>query len=134
MRVVVTKGGGWTYAELPVELGQIIELRGFRGDPNLLKHGYVMEIEGKIEERHCDGCGKDFSEDAYNNHRRRARHDLEPIEVSSPQLKQPAAPVKLDRDPDKLSEDWPLEPEGTPPVPKLEEERPGGTRIKMGGG
>jgi len=134
MRVIVTKGGGWCYAELPVELGQIIELRGFRGDPNLLRFGYVQEIEGKIEERHCDGCGKDFTEDSYNNHRRRARHDLDgPVEVTSPQLKRPATPVKIDRDPDKDA-DWPLEPEGAPPVPKLEEESPGGTRIRMGGG
>ena len=133
MRVVVIKGGGWSYATLPVEKGMVIELRGFLNDRKLLTHSYVEELEEGTRVRHCDGCGQDFVEELYQAHRARARHDLAgPVVVDGPQLKRPVSPPKVDLDPDKDSE-WPLEPEGSPTVPTVEEEHPGGTRVRMGG-
>lgn len=131
-KVVVQRGGGWSYGSLPVQRGQVIELRGLLNDKKLLDHGYVMEIsEGEVSIRHCPGCGQDFVEDAWDGHRKRSPQCREPINVDAG-VKAPAKASQVDLDPDKAAE-WPLEEEGSQPVPKMEEEFPGGRRIKMGG-
>lgn len=131
-KVVVQRGGGWAYGGQPVQRGQVIELRGLLNDQKLLNHGYVMEVEeGQVSTRHCSGCGQDFVEDAWEGHRRRSEKCREPIDVDA-NVKAPKKAPQVDLDPDKADE-WPLEEEGSQPVPRMEEEFPGGRRIKMGG-
>jgi hypothetical protein len=129
------------YGDLPIErTGQVIRRQYLRNDDLLLKHGYVRALEDHDDLERCPACGLIFLGNSisgpYKQHLAYARHDLAKLDLDtglgSPDgRKHRVGDVAADPDAD-ASDDWDLEPEGAPTMPKLEDESPRGVRVSMG--
>lgn len=66
------------YGGQDLERGEVHIMRGLRNDDRLLKHGFCALLSDRARLYQCDGCGKEFAEEAYyTQHLASRRHDLE---------------------------------------------------------
>lgn len=138
---VVVSGRMKQYGDFKIEApGQVIRQQYLRNDDLLLKGVYVRPLQDDEEVRKCKACGVVFigsvTSGPYKTHLARARHDLAKLDLdtrtSTPDGRVPSSDVAGDPDSDSDgAADWDLEPEGTPPPTRMEQENPGGVSVKL---
>lgn len=137
---VVVSGRMKQYGDYLIESpGQIIRQQYLRNDDLLLKHHYVKPLQDQEDVTQCKSCGLMFlgtiTIGPYKSHLAYARHDLAKTDLDA-DMQHPAGrrPPRVgdeaNPDADNAGE-WDLEPDGTPPATKLEDESPGGVRVSM---
>ena len=106
------------YGPLELARGQVFRMMNMPRDLQLLGHAYVVALDEPFEPVRCLGCGRDFRDEGTRAaHAQRARHPA--VDLAVGPLREPIRPLSTP-DPDGPG-DWPLEPEGAPPPPPLEE-------------
>lgn len=64
------------YGDVSLDMGQVVELGGFRNDEKLVRLGYLEKVEGKRPLKDCRLCpGKFVDEGSRERHGRRTHPD-----------------------------------------------------------
>lgn len=129
------------YGGQDLERGEVHIMRGLRNDEKLIKHGFCALLPSKTRLYTCDGCGKEFAEEAYySQHLASRRHDLElGGDVGStkarPRRRQKDAPnLIVEDDEDRQAEREVAEAQGPGVLPDIPEKisiSRDGIRLKM---
>ena len=67
------------YGDGMLDMGQVVELAGFRNDEKLVRLGYLEQVRGKVVPLACRLCGGKFVDDGARERHGRRSHPDKPL-------------------------------------------------------